>query len=141
MKMVERYCHRLRPGRRLSLLPPQPHQPQIIAPTLIARSALALLLMLSGRAAEPLEQWYRRSPGPTAERLFSVAHGNDNFVAVGLGGAIVSSADGTNWLSQSSRSEADLYGIAFGNGTFVAVGREGAILFYNGLAWNGVSSG
>src|SRR2546430_2162451 len=52
--------------------------------------------------AGPLDQWYRRNPLPTADRLSGVAYGNNTFVTVGFGGAIASSADGTNWVSQTS---------------------------------------
>ena len=91
--------------------------------------------------AESLDQWHRRNPLPTADRLYGVAFGHNTFVAVGLGGATASSMDGTNWVSVNSGSAEHLYGVTYGGGTFVAVGASGKILYSDGTNWNGANSG
>ena len=91
--------------------------------------------------ADALDQWYRRNPLPTADALNGVTYGNNSFVAVGLGGAVASSSDGTNWVSQNSGTSGDLFGVAFGNGVFVAVGAEGLIVSSDGANWSVRNSG
>ena len=100
-----------------------------------------LFLALLNVSAEPLDQWYRRNPLPEANRLTSVTYGSNSFVAVGAGGAIVSSGDGTNWVSQISGTSEDFRGVAYGNGTFVAVGGFGEIFASLGLNWTNADSG
>jgi hypothetical protein len=53
---------------------------------------------------------------------FGGAGGEGVFVAVGEGGAILTSPDGAHWTTQSSPTSLDLFGVAFGAGRFVAVG-------------------
>ena len=54
-------------------------------------------------------------------------------MAVGSGGTILSSLDGTNWTPHVSGSGTtnDLTAVAYGNGHFVAVGANGTILESN----------
>src|SRR5213594_4552279 len=96
----------------------------IRTPSLAGDLAAALFLISVGLrvTADPLDQWYRRNPLPTADVLRAVTYGNNSFVAVGLGGAVASSSDGTNWVGQNSGTSGDLFGVASGNGLFVAVG-------------------
>ena len=98
------------------------------------------MLTLLNLNAEPLDQWFRRNPLPEANRLNSATYGTNTFVAVGAGGAIVSSGDGTNWVSQISGTSEDLRGVAYGNGTFVAVGGFGEIFASVGSNWTNVGS-
>lgn len=63
----------------------------------------------------------------TAEQLNSVTFANNQFVAVGEAGTIVTSADGVNWTIQNSPTPLSLYGICYGPGPsgtnqFIAVG-------------------
>src|SRR5438132_9505642 len=114
---------------------------RVLAPTTALAVGFSLICAGFTLTADPLDQWYRRNPLPTADRLSGVAYGNNAFVAVGFGGAIASSADGTNWVSQTSGTPEALYGVAYGNGTFVAVGGYGVILASDGLNWTSVDSG
>jgi hypothetical protein len=57
-----------------------------------------------------------------------VTYGNNTFVAVGRGGAILTSPDGATWTQRTSPTSNSLYGATYGNGTFVAVGYDGTIL-------------
>lgn len=64
------------------------------------------------------------------------------FVAVGDGGAIVTSADGTGWTQQLSPSPVDLHDVAAGFGWLVAVGDGGTILrSADGVTWTQQPSG
>src|SRR6185369_13857026 len=91
--------------------------------------------------ADPLDEWTRRNPHPTAAELYGVTYGGTGFVAVGLDGAVAGSADGTNWVSQNAGTSEDLYGVAYGNGVFVTVGANGLILSSDGTNWTTMNSG
>ncbi|WP_339206997.1 InlB B-repeat-containing protein [Paenibacillus sp. FSL K6-3182] len=56
------------------------------------------------------------------------SYGNGTYVAVGIGGKIVTSSDGASWASRSSGTANHLYGVAYGDGTYVALGTNGTIL-------------
>src|SRR5439155_19477523 len=111
------------------------------SPAGVLAAGLTIAIAARAVAADSLDQWYRRNPLPTAGRLFGVAYGNNNFIAVGLGGAVAASSDGTNWVSQNSGTSGDLYGVTYGNGVFVAVGGLGLILSSDGLNWTPATSG
>ena len=93
-------------------------------------STLIFLLICAqiGRATDPLDTWTWRNPLPTGNTLNGIAYGNGQFVAVGVAGTIVTSADGVNWLLRQSGTQIVLNAIAYGNGHFVAVGDHGTIL-------------
>ncbi len=91
---------------------------------LIAVLALALA---SGLRAQ--ESW-QTATSPTAQNLWSVCYGNGQFVAVGEGGTILTSSDGTTWKAQNSGTTRWLVGVAWSNdlGLYAAVGDQGTIL-------------
>ena len=66
---------------------------------------------------------------PTNVNIYGVSFLNDQFVAVGDSGLIMTSADGLSWTKQNSSAPnrtSDIYplgGIAFGNGSYVAMNR------------------
>jgi subtilisin family serine protease len=63
-------------------------------------------------------------------------YGNSLFVSVGYGGAVFTSANGSNWTGQTSGTGNNLYGVAYGNSTFVAVGASGTIITSgDGASW------
>ena len=82
----------------------------------------------------PLDRWTWRHPVPHGSDLRAIVFGNGRFVAVGEGGAILSSADGTHWIN-SSLEVVDLRDIAFGNGKFVAISFRFAYTSTDGLQW------
>ena len=65
---------------------------------------------------------------PVTTCLNRVTYGNGYFYAVGDGGAILSSTNGTDWTAETSGTIEGLYGVAFGNGNFVITGTNGVIL-------------
>ncbi len=89
-----------------------------------ASSVAALTITPAG----PLDRWAQRNPRPQSEPLLAVAHGPDQFVAVGARGAILTSSDGTEWALQNRRADVTLNGLAYGAGLFVAVGEGGTVL-------------
>jgi hypothetical protein len=98
-----------------------------------ATSSVAVLTVLPGG---PLDRWTRRNPRPQAQNLLAITHGSDRFVATGERGSVTVSTNGSNWLAQPLRADADLAGVAFGNGLFVGVSRAGNILTSsNGTHW------
>jgi hypothetical protein len=69
--------------------------------------------------------------------LYGVSFGQDLFVAVGDGGTILTSKDGTHWgPPKMVATFKNLRGITYGGGLFVAVGDDGVILTSpNGFQW------
>jgi hypothetical protein len=71
-----------------------------------------------------------------------VTYGNGLFVAVGEGGAILTSPDGVSWTARTSGTGDWLFGVTYGNGLFVAVGEGGTILTSrDGVSWTARTSG
>lgn len=81
-----------------------------------------------------LDRWTWRHPVPHGSDLRGIVFGNGRFVAVGEGGAILSSVDGTNWIN-SSLEVGNLRGVAFGNGKFVAISLGFVYTSTDGLQW------
>jgi len=77
----------------------------------------------NGNADIGLETWQQRSSGTTND-LEKVIFAQDQFVAVGYGGTVLSSPDGVTWTLRSQGSHV-IKDIAFGNGVYVAVGGSG----------------
>jgi hypothetical protein len=71
--------------------------------------------------------WKRSATLPQGD-FYSIAFGNETFVAVGSHGSIFVSPDGAGWNSVSSVTQTSLRGVAFGNNTFVATGFDGVII-------------
>src|SRR5262249_60484850 len=64
------------------------------------------------------------------------------FVAVGLGGRIAVSPDGTSWSSQVDPPMHGFSDVIFANGRFVAVGDNGYVLTSpDGLSWTSRTAG
>jgi hypothetical protein len=72
--------------------------------------------------------WTTR-PSMSTNDLRGVAHGPAGFVAVGDGGTIITSTDGTFWTLRLTTITADLRSVAWGDGAgrFVTVGTNGFI--------------
>jgi hypothetical protein len=73
-------------------------------------------------SADPLDHWSWRDPLPPGDNLSAITTGNGQFVAVGDHGNIITSSDGTNWISRQIGTDIGFKSIAYGNGLFVAVG-------------------
>jgi hypothetical protein len=110
---------------------------------IVANSAGAVTsapVALTVTVPRPLDLWVSRISGAIAD-IFGVAYGNGLFVAVGDGGLILTSVDGSTWTDRSVPGF-DLHRIAFANGTFVAVGKTGTILTStDSVAWVHQDSG
>jgi hypothetical protein len=67
---------------------------------------------------------------------------NGNFIAVGVGGAILTSPDGVTWTRKTSGVTSELRDIAYGNDRYVIVGFDGTLLSSTDLAtWEKFNSG
>src|SRR5204863_4561771 len=75
-----------------------------------------------GISSEPLDVWQLRNPLPTANTLNNVRFLNDQFVAVGVSGEVITSADGTVWNRRQPVGEVSFADIAYGGGLYVAIG-------------------
>ncbi len=100
-----------------------------------------LATVLTSRA-ELLDDWQWRNPLPQGESLRSIAYGSGRFVAVGNGGAVLTSPDGTIWTPQTFGTPQNLTAVTFANGIFVVVGINGsALTSADGQTWTPRSSG
>lgn len=102
-----------------------------IYPSLFLLLVLIQILCLAGAiAADALDNWTLRNPGPTPNNLRAVTFGNGLGVAVGTVGTIVTSADsGDSWTARDSgitNLNINLAGVAYGNGRFVAAPEPGS---------------
>ncbi|MFD2328353.1 S-layer homology domain-containing protein [Cohnella sp. GCM10020058] len=108
---------------------------------LIVLGILILTAAIPGGAAyaKPAQQnWLNVSISGVSDNLRGLVYAEDKhlFVAVGDGGAILTSADGENWTKQTLDTTARLSGVAYGDGLFVAVGEGGAVAYStDGSAW------
>ncbi len=85
---------------------------------------------------ESADRWSVQYSG-TTNSLKNCAYGNGIFVAVGVQGTILTSADGKEWIAQMSVTGNTLNSLVFGNGQFVVVGRSGTILTsQDGESWS-----
>jgi hypothetical protein len=89
-------------------------------------SMLALLVFTGTGHAGPLDTWTWRNP--TSIGISSVAFGQNQFVAVGAFGTILTSPDGITWTTRTSGGSGYLASVTYGNNRFVAVGDPGTIL-------------
>lgn len=102
----------------------------------VTSSAAALTISSGpGPAVTTQETWTIQS-SPTTQNLWSVCYGGGQFVAVGEGGTIITSPDGSTWTKRVSGNSLWLVSVGYGNGLFVAVGDQGTILTSpDGVAW------
>src|SRR5437667_5611743 len=96
--------------------------------TLKLSTILGLVVFTEIGRTDSLDSWALRYPLPTANGLHGIVYGNSQFVAVGAGGVILTSADGVNWVLGQSPTVSALSGIAYGTSQFVAVGDTGTIV-------------
>ncbi len=80
--------------------------------------------------------WYPVSPRPTTNDLQGVCASTNLFVATGDNGAVLTSPDGTNWMTRPAVTGEFLSSVTAWPGGFVATGDNGAIITSaNGMAW------
>jgi len=97
---------------------------------LVLCSGLGLACPAFGQTA-----WTARPSGVTST-LRQVAFGDGVFLAVGNGGVLLRSANGTDWERVTSPTADALFGVCHGRGLFVAVGQGGRILCSpDGFLW------
>ena len=82
----------------------------------------------SARGGEILERWHWRNPLPQGNALHNVAFVNGRYVATGEMGTLLTSNDGTNWVSQKAGTPLELRDCAYGAGKYVVVGDFGTVL-------------
>jgi len=99
----------------------------------------------TGRMTSPWVEFddisLKRSNAPSLCSVHAIAA--NNIIAVGAGGAIVKSADGTTWAAKTSGVTVTLRGVHASDATHIyAVGDDGTILFSaDGETWTPMTSG
>ena len=100
-------------------------------------SWLVVLLWCSSLAAQT--SFTIRNTRPGGNFLWSIASGPTGLVAVGDGGTILCSTDGTAWVRRNSGVTDWLVGVTYGAGQYVAVGDHGRVLAStDGVTWTAV---
>ena len=65
-----------------------------------------------------------------------------NFLAVGNGGAILTSVNGQDWTSRANNNvTGNLFGATYGNGVFVITGNDGTYTSSDGISWSRTGNG
>lgn len=81
-------------------------------------------------------RWTVRLRLPDEATLLKVIFAQDQFVAVGTRGLILTSKDGDTWITTKTTMTDSIWGIAYGNGRFVATAPHARVLTStNGLEW------
>jgi len=90
-----------------------------------------------------LDGWEDVNHGLTGESLAGVTWGNMQFVVVGAGGTVLTSADGIDWVLEDSGISTDLEDVTWTGIEYVAVGKNGAVLTgsADGVTWTVQSAG
>ena len=91
----------------------------------------------SGGGDKPPSAWHSRQSGTTGN-LLGVAFGNE-FVAVGSGGVVLTSPDGTTWQVGSNGTGDDLLGVTYANLNllkYIAVGPGVVFTSTAGTSWH-----
>ena len=110
--------------------------------TLFSGFCLLLLFTANQSCADMLDSWHWRNPSPFANSLRCVCFGADKFVAVGDGGMIHTSPDGTTWDDGRRVVTSTLWKVVYANGQFIAVGNDGVIVTSaDGFSWTNQVSG
>lgn len=72
--------------------------------------------------------------------LWGIAAGPSGLVAVGTGGTILSSGNGSTWIQRGSGTTSWLTAATYGGGHYIAVGDNGCVLLSSdGIAWESVA--
>jgi hypothetical protein len=103
-----------------------------------AGTATATVHLAVNRAG-PLDKWMLRNPIPQGRDLHRLVWAQNQFVAIGDNGALVTSPNGTNWTARNTQTAETLDGIAYGNGRFVVASRDGTglvLVSTNAELWN-----
>jgi hypothetical protein len=102
-----------------------------------AALACTVLVLLLCAATASAAAWDWKLPMPTGNAMRAVARGANAYVAVGNGGSILFSNDGSSWsLARAGSPDEALDAITYGSGVFVAVGQGGAVWrSTDGLDW------
>lgn len=86
--------------------------------------------------------WAAAASVPGSANLKGAAFGASTWVAVGDGGVIYYSTDGSTWSTATGTGTGNFRAVAFGSSTFVAVGALGIVYTStNGSAWTARTSG
>ena len=88
--------------------------------------------------------WTNRTSGATTLRSVTYSETLNLFVAVGSGGAILTSSDGISWTRRTSGTSNDLYSVTYSEilGLFVVVGSGGKnITSTDAITWSSRTSG
>ncbi len=83
--------------------------------------------------------WKAATSVNSGQKMYGIAYGNGTYVAVGLGGTIMTNNTAVlsgAWKKQDSTVSQDLYNVAYVNGDFIAVGYQGLLLTsHDGVTW------
>lgn len=107
----------------------------------LRRGLALLLLVVSGVMTTSMAISASGYPGDLAWE--AVTYGNGTFVAVassGSGNRVMTSTNGTDWVSRTSASDSDWQAITFADNLFVAVGTDAVMTSPDGITWTSRTS-
>lgn len=119
------------------------NRPISSSPICLAIAVASLGFHMAGTvsAAHPLDSLETRYPLPILQELNNAAFGNGTWVIVGNSGAVLTSADATDWVVGGAGTSLNLKDVIFVNNMFVAVGSTRCFTSPNGIDWTETASG
>ncbi|MEY2878922.1 MAG: hypothetical protein RLZZ15_1302 [Verrucomicrobiota bacterium] len=104
-----------------------------------ALACCAFALALGAAGALRAQETWTAVTAPTTRNLWGVCFGGGQFIAVGEGGTIISSPDGTTWTTRASGTPVWLTSVTYAFGQFVTLGEGGYVITSrDGVTWGNV---
>ena len=111
---------------------------------LMGMSALLLAIGCSGsdsvtstKSLDTSSWTMRTSPAGKSTTFRAVSYGNNTYVAVAMGGIILTSPDGLHWTPRLSNTTVNLFSVEYLNSTFFALGAGGVLITSkDGIVWS-----
>lgn len=84
-------------------------------------------------------KWELKNPIPLAEGLHCVTYANNQFVAVGDYGTIITSSDGANWVKRNSGTNLDLSNVFYSKDHFYVTYSDTMLVSADGINWSKIN--
>lgn len=96
----------------------------------VVLALFAVVLFSYGQSQADLSTVTWMNPSPQGNNVNAIIWNSaDTYVAVGDGGLIMTSPDGSSWTIKTSGTTVNLQDVAYGGGYYVAVGPSGTVLY------------
>ena len=111
-------------------------------PSVAAAGVIALFSLITIVPVQAQELfWINRTSPPTARNLTHLAYLNDQFVAIGDTGTLLTSSDAQAWTPRAVGTPERLFSVTYGNGRYLVVDGNGTIFTSpDAVQWSAATS-